>query len=79
MRGQVVYFLPGSDHQNAIQGPEFSRWIPSPATNHHLFWYETVGVYESHQTITDPTNLALTQLQTSKRSASGWVTMMYRF
>jgi hypothetical protein len=39
-----VYKLPGSDHLNAAQGPEFSLWMPSPLTSHHFFMGETVGI-----------------------------------
>jgi hypothetical protein len=50
MRAQVMYILPGADHLNALHGPEFSLWLPSPATHSHFFWRETVGIYQFHQT-----------------------------
>jgi hypothetical protein len=49
-RVQAVYVLPGTDHLNAVQGPEISLWLPSPASKHHFFLRETVGIYEFHQT-----------------------------
>jgi hypothetical protein len=81
LRGQVVYKLPGSDHLNAAQGPEFSLWMPSPLTSHHFFMRETVGIYMSHATVTDPSDAALTAEQIGNRSVSGFVSMnlLYRF
>jgi hypothetical protein len=78
---QVVYKLPGSDHRNAAQGREFSLWMPSPLTSHHFFTRETVGIYMSHATVTDPSDAALTAEQIGNRSVSGFVSMnlLYRF
>ncbi len=75
MRGQVVYVLPGSDHLNAVQGPEISIWIPSPSTNHHLFYRQTLGVYEFHQTAVSGNP------GTQNRSVASFLdfTIMYRF
>jgi len=50
MRAQVLYVLPGSDHLNAVQGPEISLWLPSPASRSHFFYRQTIGLYEFHQT-----------------------------
>jgi hypothetical protein len=50
LRAQVVYVLPGTDRLNASQGPEISVWWPSPATQHHLFYYQTIAIYGAHQT-----------------------------
>lgn len=81
LRGQVLYLLPGTDHLNAAQGPEFSLWLPSPATAHHFFFRDTVGIYEFHTTITDPSDVPLTAAQTRSRSVTGFanLTLMYRF
>jgi hypothetical protein len=81
LRGQVLYKLPGSDWQNATQGPELSVWFPSPSTAHHVFWRETIGIYSFHETVTDPSDKVLTAEQTGTRSVTGGVslTMMYRF
>jgi len=49
-RAQVVYLLPGTDHLNAVQGPEISLWLPSPASSRHFFYRQTFGVYGYHQT-----------------------------
>jgi hypothetical protein len=75
MRAQAVYILPGTDHLNAVQGPEVSLWLPSPASKSHFFYRQTVGIYEFHQTSV-PGNPG-----TNVRMASTFVnlTAMYRF
>jgi len=75
MRAQAVYILPGTDRLNAVQGPEISLWLPSPASKSHFFYRQTVGVYEFHQTSV-PGNPG-----TNVRMASAFVslTAMYRF
>lgn len=50
MRGQILYVLPGTDHQNALQGPEVSLWMPTPASRSHFFYRQTLGIYEFHET-----------------------------
>lgn len=80
-RLQALYIFPGTDWRNGVQGPEFQFWLPSPATKHHFFFRIKLGVYEYHQTITDPTNKWLTAQQTGKRSVDSWAeyTLAYRF
>lgn len=51
LRGQILYVLPGTDHQNALQGPEISLWMPTPASSSHFFYRQTLGIYEFHQTL----------------------------
>jgi hypothetical protein len=74
-RLMLLYILPGTDHLNALQGPEFSMWLPSPATKSHLFCRETIGAYEFHQTSV-PGNSGI-----GERSMGAFVesTVMYRF
>jgi len=81
MRGQVLYVLPGDDHLNGTQGPEFSLWLPSPAAAHHVFWRQTIGIYAFHETVTDPSDKVLTAEQVGSRSVTGYVSfnLMYRF
>jgi hypothetical protein len=50
MRAQAMYVLPGTDRLNAVQGPEISIWMPSPAPKGHFFYRQTLGIYEFHQT-----------------------------
>jgi len=75
MRAQILYVLPGSDHLNAVQGPEISLWMPSPASRSHLFYRQTLGIYEFHQTSV-PGNPGLNQ-----RYVASFLqfTAMYRF
>jgi len=75
VRAQILYIMPGSDHLNAVQGPEISLWLPSPATRKHFFYRQTVGIYEFHQTSV-PGNPG-----TNVREVAGVMncTAMYRF
>jgi hypothetical protein len=81
MRLGVDYVLPGTDHSNAVQGPLFSFYMPSPSVRGHIFFRETLGVYEFHESVTDPANLLLTRQQIGERSVTsfGEFTLMYRF
>lgn len=81
MRLGVDYVLPGTDHINALQGPLLSLYLPSPSAKGHIFFRQTLGIYEFHQTVTDSSNLTLTQQQMGQRSvtAVGELTLMYRF
>lgn len=72
-RFQGIYVLPGSDRQNALQGPELQFWLPSPATRHHFFFRTKLGIYGFHDTVTDPTDRLLTAQQMSRRSYATWV------
>jgi hypothetical protein len=74
-RAQALYILPGTDHLNALQGPELSLWLPSPASQHHWFYRQIIGIYEFHQTSV-PGNPGL-----NDRSVATFLefTAMYRF
>jgi hypothetical protein len=72
LRWQTLYIMPGTDRANAMQGPEIQVWFPSPASSSHFFFRETLGIYEFHETITDPTNASLTAQQKSDRSAAAF-------
>jgi hypothetical protein len=81
MRLGVDYLLPGTDHVNALQGPLVSVYFPSPSAKGHIFFRETIGIYEFHETVTEPSNLTLTRQQIGHRSVTsfGELTLMYRF
>jgi len=81
MRLGVDYVLPGTDHYNAVQGPLISFYMPSPSAKGHIFFRATQGIYEFHETVTEPSNLTLTRQQIGDRSvtSSGELTLMYRF
>lgn len=75
MRAQVMYILPGTDHLNAVQGPEIALWLPSPESRSHFFYRQTIGLYDFHQTSV-PGNPG-----TNVRGESTFLncTVMYRF
>lgn len=81
MRVRVDYVLPGTDHFNGVQGPLLSIYMPSPAAKGHVFFRQTLGIYEFHETVTAPSNLILTRQQMGDRSVTsfGELTLMYRF
>jgi hypothetical protein len=81
MRLGVDYVTPGTDHCNAVQGPLISLYMPSPSAKGHFFFRMTEGIYEFHETVTEPSNALLTRQQTGDRSvtSSGELTLMYRF
>ena len=53
---------------NGSQGVDISFWFPSPAsrTHRHLFFRLNAVVYRFHDTITDPKNISLATLQSSR-------------
>jgi hypothetical protein len=69
-RWQVLYLLPGTDKSNGLQGPELQLWLPSPASRSHFFYRQTLGIYELHTTVTDPTNATLTTAQMGDRHSA---------
>jgi len=81
MRLGVDYILPGTDRANALQGPQMSFYMPSPSAKGHIFFRETLGIYTFHETVTEPSNLTLTQQQIGDRSVTsfGELTLMIRF
>jgi hypothetical protein len=81
LRWQTLYVLPGTDHVNALQGPEFQLWFPSPVSTKHFFFRQTLGIYEFHTTVTDPANLSLTAQQTADRHSAAFLdfTFGWRF
>ena len=80
-RWQLFYITKGSDKSNAVQGPEFQLWIPSPVSKSHFFYRQTLGVYEFHTTVTDPKDLRLAPLQIGQRSSAAFLdfTVGWRF
>lgn len=81
LRGQAEYVLPGNDHLNGTQGVDLELWIPSPAQPGHWFYRQGVRMYRFHDTLTDPNNQYLTQLQLANHSFATFVrfTVLYRF
>jgi len=80
-RWQVLYIMPGTDWHNAVQGPEFQLWLPSPASKSHFFYRQVLGMYEFHTTVTDRTDRKLTAWQTADRHSGAFLdfTFGWRF
>jgi hypothetical protein len=76
-RWQVLYITTGTDKINGVQGPEFTLWFPSPRSKSHFLFRETLGVYEFHTTVTDPTDRKLTAQQTGQRSTAAFLDFMF--
>ena len=72
-RWQAVYITKGSDHSNAVQGPEFQLWLPSPASKSHFFYRQTARVYAFHTTVSVPSNPILTAQQSNDRHAAMFI------
>lgn len=81
MRFGADYVLPGSDHENGLQGALLSAYIPSPSLKGHWFFRENVGIYRYHDTVTNPTDPVLTREESSHHSFDSFLelTLMYRF
>lgn len=92
-RAQVDYLLKGSEHvnrqgcsvpnghcTNGVEGPKFLFYLPSPVSNSHLIFRDTLGIYDSHATVTsaDPT-LTAEQIGQRSRAVFAEYTLMYRF
>jgi hypothetical protein len=81
MRLSVDYLTRGTDWQNGSQGPLLTFYTPSPSLKRHVFYRESFGVYIFHDTVTDRTNLSMTQQQMSNHHTDSFAefTIMYRF
>ncbi len=71
----------GCKCNNGTQGLTIDFWMPSPATAHHVFFHEQFLPIWFHDTVTDPVNAPLTQLQKSNYHVSGYLQLdlMFRF
>jgi hypothetical protein len=66
---------------NEGQGVDLGLWMPSPATAHHVFLHIDLTTEVFHDTVTDPTNLAMTRAQSARHAIMTWmdVSILYRF
>jgi hypothetical protein len=64
-RLSASYAPPEFDYRNGSQGATFQFIIPSPLEQGHVMFFEDVYVGHLHDTITDPNDRTLTELQTS--------------
>ena len=64
----IDYVMTGTDWKNGSQGTLFTLYVPSPSAKTHIFYRETMGVYRTHDTVTDRADAVLTQQQMSNHS-----------
>jgi hypothetical protein len=64
-RLSASYAPPEFDYRNGSQGVTFQFIIPSPLEQGHVMFFETVYVGHLHDTITDPNDRTLTELEKS--------------
>jgi hypothetical protein len=81
MRIALDWLMAGNDWQNGSHGPQLALTIPSARENRHLFFEERLAVYSFHETVTEPTNVSLTQQQQAQKDWDGTSTfgVMCRF
>lgn len=81
MRIEGNWFTAGNDWQDGSHGVEISISIPSPRETRHLFFQERVGVYTSHQTVTERSGIPLALSQRANRSVTSYTVLgiIYRF
>lgn len=63
LRIAMNWIMTGDDWQNGTHGPEIVLSFPSPHGKRHLFLEGCTGIYRSHETVTEPTNLPLARAQ----------------
>jgi hypothetical protein len=56
------------DHQTGSQGPSFQFILPSPLAQGHVMFVENLDIRFLHDTITDPNDPVLTELEKSHRT-----------
>jgi hypothetical protein len=83
-RNEIVFF-PSSPSchlcGNEAQGVDINFWIPSPITNHHVFFHVGDTTEFFHATVTSPSVPTLTALQKSQHSILTWIDLglVFRF
>lgn len=81
MRIAMDWLMAGSDWQNGSRGPQITFSLPGLREQRHWFWQQRIGVFQYHDTVTDRTNLSLTQEQQSKKHVDSFLDfgIIYRF
>jgi hypothetical protein len=81
MRVNLDWVTAGQDWQNGSHGPSATVTMPSPRENRHWFYRETVAVYRFHTSVTDPSNVFLTQQQRAAKQFDAFTNLgiLYRF
>lgn len=81
LRVDADWIMAGNDWQNGSHGPNVALTFPAPSEKRHFFWRQSVGLYRAHETVTEPSNIPLTQLQRSQKyfDSSADFGLIYRF
>jgi len=81
MRIAVDWLTAGSDWENGSHGPQITFSLPGLREQRHWFWQQRLGIYRYHDTVTDRTNVSLTQEQRSQGHLDSFVDfgIIYRF
>jgi hypothetical protein len=67
MRITLNWIAAGNDWQNGTHGTGIGLSFPTPRQKRHWFWEESIDIYRSHETVTEPSNLPLTRSQRATR------------
>jgi hypothetical protein len=80
-RFSVDWVTAGNDWQDGVHGPLFGMTMPRPIEKGHIFMVAEFGLYRFHGTVTEPTNLTLTEQQKALKYIMGTCSMglKYRF
>lgn len=81
MRLQVDWVMTGHDWQNGSHGPNITMFLPSPRERRHLFYRQSVSIYQFHATVTDRSNRSLVHSEQADRAFSCYADfgILYRF
>lgn len=66
-RMKFTYTLPYFDHSNGLQGLNIHIYIPSPLHQGRVTFYEQVGIFRVHDTITAPNDPVTTARELASR------------
>ncbi len=59
----VDWITAGTHWQNGSHSLAATLTFASPGEKRHLLWREIIGIYRFHESVTEPANLPLTQIQ----------------
>lgn len=80
-RFTLNWMMAGSDWQNGGHGAEFSMVLPRPIEKRHVFFTYTMDLLRYHDSVTEPSNIPLTQWQRAQHFMDGTCSLglMLRF
>jgi hypothetical protein len=70
-RFELYYFTAGQDWQNGSHGFDFKFIMPRPIEKRHLFFSWNLQIFRAYETVTEPTNVSLTEQQKSNKFFDG--------